>query len=222
MITFNIITLFPSLFEPFIHNPPLSKAISKRIIEVNLIQLRDFSIDRRGTIDGRPYGGGIGMILRVEPVYDALESIHGSLEKALRLADTSIIALSPSGKKFTQQKAMELSKKRNITLICGRYEGMDQRIKDHMVTDVISIGDYILSGGELPSLVIMESISRLLPGVLEKRKAVEIESFADGDCVLEYPQYTRPKSFKRMDVPSVLLSGDHEKIKKWREAEQDY
>jgi tRNA (guanine37-N1)-methyltransferase len=216
MTTFNIVTLFPELFEPFLRILPLSRAIDKKLIQVNLIQLRDFAIDERGTVDDKPYGGGVGMLLRIEPVWSALENIHGSIEKAHKQKNTSIIALAPSGEKFTQQKAQELTKKETITFICGRYEGMDERIKTHLATEVISIGNYVLSGGELPALSIMETVTRLIPGVLEKEEAVEIESFAKGEDLVEFPQYTRPEEYKGLKVPEILLSGNHEKIKEWR------
>lgn len=216
MITFNIVTLFPELFEPFLHVLPLSRAIDKGLIQVNLIQLRDFAIDERGTVDDKPYGGGVGMLLRIEPVWSALESIHGSIEKVHEQKNTSIIALAPSGEKFTQQKAQKLAKKEIITFICGRYEGMDERIKTYLATEVISIGDYVLSGGELPALTIIEAITRLIPGVLEKAEAVEIESFSKEEDLVEFPQYTRPEEYKGLKVPEILLSGNHEKINEWR------
>jgi len=225
VIEFSIITLFPKLFVPFFSSPPLSKAIREGLVKANVIYLRDFAINKRGTVDGKPYGGGVGMLLRIEPVYQALSGIHpdlypkdsNNLAKIGKIAkkDISIIALDPSGKVFTQKKAQELSCKRNITFICGRYEGMDERIKTNLATEVISVGKYVLSGGELPALTIMESITRLIPGVLEKEEATKIESFAQGRKK-EFPQYTKPRNFKGAKVPSVLLSGNHEKIKAWR------
>ena len=204
MLKFNLITLFPQLIEPHLKELPFKRAIEKEIIDVNLINLRDYALDKYGTVDDKPYGGGVGMLLRIEPIHQALRKIP---EKE------TIILLSPKGEKFTQKKARELSKKSNITFISGRYEGVDARVEDY-VTDIISIGDYILSGGELPALTIMESITRLLPGVLEKEDAAEIESF-EGET-LEYPQYTRPEEYEGKKVPEVLLSGHHAEIKKWR------
>ena len=219
MITFNIITLFPELFEPFLNTLPLKRGVGKGVLKVNLIELRDFAIDKRGTVDGKPYGGGVGMLLRIEPIWKAIEYIYGtSVEKAQKNKGNSVVALSPSGKKFTQKTAIRLARKSNITLICGRYEGMDARITDHLVTDVISMGDFVLSGGELPALAIMESVVRLLPGILEKEEATSLDSFMPKiGGKKEYPQYTRPEEYRGLEVPDVLLSGDHEKIGEWRE-----
>ena len=204
MLNFNVITLFPNLFTEHLNNLPFKRAIEKQKIQVNFINLRDFALDSYGTVDDKPYGGGTGMVLMVEPIYNALATIQSK---------GRVILLSPKGKKFTQQIANELSKEENITFISGRYEGIDARVEDY-ATDIISIGDYVLSGGELPALVIMESIVRLLPEVLEKESALEHESHNDG--VLEYPHYTRPEEFDGKKVPSVLLSGNHKEIEKWR------
>lgn len=209
MLNFNIITLFPSLIEPHLKELPFKKALEKEIISTKIINLRDYAIDKHGTVDDKPYGGGTGMLLRVEPIYKALEDI----KQTEKTQDKRIILLSPKGETFTQQKAKELSKAEEITFISGRYEGVDARIEDY-VTDIISIGEYVLSGGELPLLVIMESITRLLPGVLEKEDATNIESFENN--VLEYPQYTRPEEFMGKKVPQILLSGHHAEIEKWR------
>ncbi len=207
MITFDVITLFPNLFKEHLENLPFKRAIEKGLINVNLTNLRDFAIDKRGTVDDTPYGGGVGMILRIEPVYNALQSINNKQR---------VVLLSPKGEKFTQKKAHELSNCEEITFVCGRYEGIDARIEKY-VTDIISIGDYVVSGGELPTLVIMESITRLIPGVLEKEDAAGIESFSEKlDEKLEYPQYTRPEEFKGEKVPEILLSGNHKEIEKWR------
>lgn len=234
MLEFNIITLFPKLFDPFLANLPLSRATGEGLVKVNVINLRDFAINKRGTVDGKPYGGGVGMLLRIEPIYQALASIYPdlypnnneelidirklakSVKKEAVQKKISVIALDPSGKVFTQKKAQELSCKKSVTFICGRYEGLDERIKTNLATEVISVGKYVLSGGELPALTIMESVTRLIPGVLEKEDATKIESFAQGKAT-EFPQYTKPRDFKGAEVPSVLLSGDHEKIKAWRE-----
>lgn len=204
MLKFNLITLFPQLIEPHLKELPFKKALEKELIDVNLINLRNYALDKYGTVDDKPYGGGVGMLLRIEPIHQALKEISNK---------ETIILLSPKGKKFTQKTARELAKKSNITFISGRYEGIDARVEEY-VTDIISIGDYVLSGGELPSLVIMESITRLLPGVLEKGDAPEIESFENN--TLEYPQYTRPEEYEGKKVPEVLLSGHHAEIEKWR------
>lgn len=204
MIKFNIISLFPQLIEPHLKELPFKKAIEKNLIEVNTVNLRDYALDSYGTVDDRPYGGGVGMVLRVEPIHNALKDIKDK---------ETIILLSPKGEKFTQKKARELSKKQNITFISGRYEGVDARVEDY-VTDIISIGDYVLSGGELPLLVIMESVTRVLPGVLEKEDASQMESFEND--TLEFPQYTRPEDYEGKKVPEILLSGHHAQIEKWR------
>jgi tRNA (guanine37-N1)-methyltransferase len=214
MLKFNVITLFPQLIEPHLAELPFKKAIEKNLIQVNTHQLRDYSIDKHGTVDDRPYGGGIGMILRVEPIYDALRTVN--LEHKHKA-----IILTPKGKTYTQQKAQEYSQLEQLILVCGRYEGIDERVSEldkvipNLEIEEISIGNFVMSGGELPALTIMESITRLVPGVIEKEGAVQIESFTDaGD--IEFPQYTRPEDFKGLKVPPVLLSGNHKEIDQWR------
>ncbi len=215
MIKFNVITLFPNLFKEHLNNLPFKKATAKKLIEVNLVNLRDFALNTYGTVDDKPYGGGTGMVLMVEPIYKALRACAWEAKalESIGYSTAQIILLSPTGTKYNQKKAQELSKLSEITLICGRYEGVDARV-NNLVTEVISIGDYILSGGELAAMAIMESVIRLIPGVLEKQEASENESFSNG--YLEYPQYTRPEVFKEMEVPKVLLSGNHREIEKWR------
>jgi len=215
MIIFNIITLFPELFEPFLQRLPFSRAIEKHIIDINLVQLKDYATDRRRTVDGRPYGGGIGMILRIEPICEALENIYKQpIEKSLKQKGNYIAALTPSGKTFNQGKAIELSKKSIVTLICGRYEGIDARVKDNLVNENLSVGNFVLSGGEIPALTIMEAITRLLPGAIEKEEATKKESFMGKG--IEAPQYTRPEEYRGLKVPEVLLSGNHAKIEEWK------
>lgn len=215
MIRFNILTLFPELIQPHLEYLPFKRAVEKKCAEYTLWNLRNYAIDKRGTVDDKPYSGGTGMLLMIEPIYNALSDIQGEApEKTVSKGKTRVILLSPRGKKYTQKLAGELSKEQNITIICGRYEGVDARVEENYVTDVVSIGDYVLSGGEVPALAILESVTRLLPGVLEKEEAVSIESFTDG--VIEYPQYTRPEEFKGKKVPEVLLSGNHKDIEKWK------
>jgi len=232
MVKFNIITLFPSLFNEHFANLPFKKAIEKNLAEYNLIDLRNFSTNKYGSVDDTPYGGGVGMILMIEPIFRALSEIHGKEKMEERIKNgksvgknKKIIVLSPRGTKFNQKKAEELSKCEEISIICGRYEGIDARVEKHIATDVISIGDYILSGGEIPALAIMESVTRLLPGILEKEEAVKVESFssfskeifsAEKNKFIEYPQYTRPENFLGLEVPKVLLSGNHKEIEKWK------
>jgi len=211
MITFDIITLFPNLFTEHLNNLPFKKAIEKGLLIVNLHNLRDFAIDKRGTVDGKPYGGGTGMILMVEPISKALETI---VVTDARENQRKTILMSPRGRKYDQKTARNFAKLEQITIICGRYEGVDARVEQHLVDESISIGDYVLSGGELPALSIMESVTRLLPGVLEKEDAAVKESFTKNS--VEYPQYTRPENFREMKVPDVLLSGNHKEIENWR------
>lgn len=206
MLEINIITLFPNLFEEFKNVLPFNRAIKNNLIKLNLINLRDFAIDERGTVDDKPYGGGSGMVLRPEPLFEALSSIK---DKEV------IIALTPKGTTFTQKKAYDLSQKKSITIICGRYEGIDERIIQNYTTDEISIGDFVCAGGEAPAITILESIVRLLPGILDE-EAVTKESFSLENR-LEHPQYTRPEEFKGHKVPDVLLSGNHKEIEAWKE-----
>jgi tRNA (guanine37-N1)-methyltransferase len=216
MIRFNILTLFPELIQPHLNYLPFKKAVEKGLVEYTLWNLRDYAIDERGTVDDRSYGGGTGMILMPEPIYNALADINKQPpEDVVKKEKTRVILLSPRGKTFNQKYAEELSDEESITIICGRYEGVDGRIEENYASDVISTGDYVLSGGELPALTIMESVTRLLPGVLEKEDAAIKESFSSGK--LEYPQYTRPENFRGIGVPKVLLSGNHKEIEKWRE-----
>jgi len=200
----NIITLFPKLFEEFKNVLPFKRAIEKNLIELNIINLRNFAIDNRGTVDDKPYGGGTGMILRIEPIYKALESI-GEKEE--------VIVLNPKGDRFNQKMAKELRDKNSLTFICGRYEGIDQRVIDNFSTKEVSIGEYVCSGGEAPTIVMLEAILRLLPDVLEE-DVISNESFEDEKT--EYPQYTRPEEFQGIKVPEVLISGNHKEIENWK------
>ena len=204
MIKINIITLFPNLFEEFKNVLPFNRALKNNLIKLNIMNLRDYAIDSRGTVDDKPYGGGTGMVLRPEPLYNALQSIENKQE---------IIALTPKGQIFNQNLARELTSKNSITFICGRYEGIDQRIIDNYATKEISIGNFVCSGGEAPAITILESIVRLIPGVLEE-EAVTKESHTDTN--LEHPQYTRPEIFEWYKVPEILLSGNHAEIEKWK------
>lgn len=221
MLTFDVITLFPELFEAHLEHLPFSRAIENNLVNVNMHNLRDFAVDKRGTVDDKPYGGGVGMILMVEPVFDALSSIYGFSSDS---NNSKIVVLSPKGETFTQQIAQEYSQLGQLTLVCGRYEGIDARVADlnkvnpdFPEIETVSIGDYVLSGGETPALAIMESVTRLIPGVIEKPQATKTESFSEEGKV-EYPQFTRPENFNDLKVPEVLLSGNHEEIEKWRKS----
>lgn len=207
MLTFEVVTLFPELFKENLTHLPLKKGLEIGVIEINFHNPRDFAIDKRGTVDDSPYGGGPGMILRPEPIFEAVEAIK-------RKPNSKVVILSPAGQKYTQKKAREYSKLNQLILISGRYEGFDARIEEGLADEAISIGDYVLSGGEVPIMVILESVTRVMSGILEKEGASEIESF-EGNFV-EYPQYTRPEKYRGMKVPDVLLSGNHKEIERWR------
>lgn len=214
----SIITLFPEVFEPILNSSILKRAQKKNLVEFNLVNLRDFGEGKHQVVDGRPYGGGAGMVLRADTLAKALTSIT----KHDAAVHVNVILTAASGKPYKQAAANRLSKLDNLIIICGHYEGVDQRFVDKYVDEEISIGDYILTGGEIPAMVIVDSITRLIPGVLEKPEATMDESFStfhppsSTSQLLEYPQYTRPDIFERKKVPEVLLSGNHAEIKKWR------
>lgn len=202
---FNVLTLFPEMFEP-IKESILKRAQENNVIEINLINIRDFSKNKHKKVDDYPYGGGAGMLIRPDVVYDAYQSIENK--------DTAkVIYLSPQGKVLTQNKVKELSKEENLILLCGHYEGIDERVLEKIVDEEISIGDYVLTGGEIPAMVLIDSVSRYVEGVINT-ESVDEESFSNG--LLEYPQYTRPEIFLNKKVPDVLLSGHHSNIEKWR------
>lgn len=202
----NILTLFPLMFNGPLTESLLGKAISKNLISINIINFRDYSRDKHKRVDDTIYGGGVGMLLRPEPIIDALhDNVHFDLNH-------EIILLSPQGKSFTQYEAKKLAKKDELTFICGHYEGFDERVR-HYITAEYSIGDYVLTGGEIPSMVMIDSICRLIPGVI-KESSYKSDSFYNG--LLEYPQYTKPRTYDGLDVPEVLLSGHHEKIMNWQ------
>lgn len=204
----DVLTLFPEMFYGVLSSSILGKAVERGLLTVNLINIRDFSKDRHRRADDYPYGGGAGMVMMVQPLYDAILSIRAADPGA------KTIMTSPRGKKFNQAIAKELSTEKHLILICGHYEGVDQRVIDSMVEEEISIGDYVLTGGEIPSMAIIDAVTRLLPEVLGSPDSLEEESFGQG--LLEYPQYTRPAEFLGMKVPEVLLSGNHKEIENWR------
>src|SRR5262245_54254110 len=205
----DVLTLFPDMFRGFLSEGTLRIAQEKGLTDVRLHNFRDFAQDNRKTVDDKPFGGGPGMLIKPEPVFDCIESVLKE-PPAPRM-----ILLSPRGARFDQKLARELSLEKRLLLLCGRYEGFDERVKDGFAFTEVSVGDYVLSGGELAAMVIMDAVARLIPGVLGHDLSVESESF-EGDGLLDYPQYTRPASFRGMDVPEVLRSGDHEKIAAWR------
>ena len=205
---FDILTLFPGFFSPFLEEGVLGQSVKKGLVDIRLLNIRSFACGPHKVTDDRPYGGGSGMVMKAGPISRALKSIDRIDRRSL------LILLTPQGKPFKQSIAWELSRQAQIILVCGRYEGVDERIRSSHVDLELSIGDYILSGGELGALVVVDAVSRLTPGVLGGERSNLDDSFEDG--LLEYPHYTRPRVFEGMDVPPVLLSGDHEKIRLWR------
>ena len=202
---FDVLTLFPEMFKS-LDESIIGRAVEKGLIEINLINIRDFSKNKHKKVDDTPYGGGAGMVMMPDVVYDAYSSVKDDKAK--------VIYLSPQGKVLNQDKVKELSKENHLILLCGHYEGIDQRVLDEIVDEEISIGDYVLTGGELPAMVLIDSVSRYVQGVLSEDSTNE-ESFSSN--LLEYPQYTRPEEFRGKKVPEVLISGHHENIRKWRE-----
>jgi tRNA (guanine37-N1)-methyltransferase len=214
---FEVFTLLPEIFPPYLESSILNRARQKGLIDVRVHNIRDYTHDKHHTTDDTPYGGGGGMVMKPEPVFEAVETVLGlaSLQTQPETASNiPIILLTPQGRVFTQRIAEELSRYERIVLLCGRYEGIDERIREHLVTDEISIGDYVLTGGELPALMIIDAVSRLLPGVLGDPTGAEDDSHSMG--LLEYPHYTKPPEFRGWKVPDVLASGNHAKINKWR------
>lgn len=203
---FDILTLFPEMFEGPFTSSILKRARERGLIEINLINIRDFSPNKHRTVDDTPYGGGAGMVMGPEALWGAIE--HASRETI------RIVLMCPQGRPFNQQTALSLAGEKRIALICGHYEGIDERVRENLVTDEISIGDYVLTGGELPAMVVVDAVSRLIPGVLGESASAVDDSFRTG--LLEYPHYTRPREFRGQGVPEVLLSGHHEEIRKWR------
>jgi tRNA (guanine37-N1)-methyltransferase len=204
-VTFTILTLFPEAFEGFLRSSILARAIERGLVGVRLVDIRDFALDRHRVCDDAAYGGGPGMVMKPEPIAAAIESVGAPPRR--------VIYLTPAGRPYSQRIAAELAAEREVILLCGRYEGVDQRVIDAFVTDEVSVGDYVLSGGEVAAMVVVDSVSRLVSGVITSG-SLEEESFSRG--LLEYPQYTRPEVFRGMRVPEILLSGHHERIRRWR------
>lgn len=203
----DILTLFPQMFQSLLGGGIFKRAIYRELVVINTINIRDYTHDKHHTVDDYPYGGGAGMVLKPEPIFEAVEAVKEN--------DTlPVILLTPQGRLFSQQIAQELSKYSHLILICGHYEGVDERVREHLVTDEISIGDYVLSGGELAAMVVTEAVIRLVPGVLGSDVSLTDDSHATG--LLEYPQYTRPPVYREWAVPEVLLSGNHAQIAKWQ------
>lgn len=208
-MNFHVLTLFPEMIEQGVNTSITGRAIQNNLIIVNAINIRDFAGNKYGQVDDYPYGGGAGMVMQPGPVYRSYESVVEKIGYAPR-----VLYMTPQGKVFNQGMAEEFAKEKDIVFLCGHYEGIDERVLEMIVTDNVSIGDYVLTGGELPSMVMIDAISRLVPGVLNNEVSAEFESFNDN--LLEYPQYTRPAKFMEKDVPPILLSGDHGKVDRWR------
>ena len=205
---FDIFTIFPGMFSGPFDESIVRRAIERGLLEVRLHDIREHGLGRHRAVDDTPYGGGAGMVMAAPPLFASIETMLGDA-----LAETPVILMSPSGERFTQQIGRDLSELPRVALVCGRYEGVDQRIRDHLVTRELSIGDYILTGGELAAAVVVDVVARLIPGVIEA-ESLEEESFSNG--LLEYPHYTRPASFRGWEVPPILLSGHHAEIARWR------
>ena len=205
----DVLTLFPKMFDAFKEESIIGRAHVKGTIEINAVNFRDYSSNKHYKVDDYPYGGGQGMLLGCQPIFDAVEDVTSGCVTKPR-----VILLCPQGETFTQKKAEELSGEEHLVFLCGHYEGFDERIREHLVTDELSLGDFVLTGGETAAMVMIDSVVRLMPGVLGRATSHKDDSFSSG--LLEFPQYTRPESFRGMDVPEVLLSGNHAKIAEWR------
>lgn len=201
-MTFDIITIFPNIFKSYFSESIVKRAQEKHLIKINIHNLRDYTKDKHKTVDDKPYGGGPGMIFKLEPVYNAVKKIKNKKK-------SKVILFSAKGKKFDQKMAKRFSKLDELILICGRYEGVDERIAKHIADEEVSIGDYVLTGGEIPAMIVVDAVSRLIPGVLGKKESLE-------EIKGSYPVYTRPEDFNKWKVPKVLLSGNHKKIEEWR------
>ncbi len=206
----DILTLFPQMFEAPFSFGIFKRAIDNGLVSLNIHNIRDYTHDKHHIVDDSPYGGGAGMVLRPGPIFEAVEAIKAGIGDE----PLDVILLTPQGRLLNQQVAQELSQKKHLAFICGHYEGEDERVREHLATDEISIGDYVLTGGELPAMVVIDALLRLIPGVLGSDESALDDSHASG--LLEYPQYTRPEDFRGMTVPEVLLSGDHARIARWR------
>jgi len=208
-MNFHVLTLFPDMILQGLNTSITGRAIERGIISLDAVNIRDFSENKHNRVDDYPYGGGAGMVMQPGPVYRAYQSVAERIEKKAR-----VIYLTPQGKVFHQKMAEELAKEEELIFLCGHYEGIDERVLEEIVTDYVSIGDYVVTGGELPAMIMIDGISRLVPEVLHNEESTQSESFQEN--LLEYPQYTRPEVWMDKQVPSILLSGHHENIKRWR------
>lgn len=217
MLQFDIITIFPEIFDSYFKTSLIKRALDKRLIKIKIHDLRDFAKDKHRTVDDKPFGGGLGMVMKIEPIFKAVRALKSKAQSPK--SKTQVILFSPGVKKFNQKMAYKLSKLNQIILICGRYEGVDERAAKHIADEEISIGDYVLMGGEIPAMVVVEAVSRLVPGIVGKAQFLK-ERITEGKGFAEYPQYTRPEKFKNWEVPKILLSGNHKKIADWRSKHQ--
>lgn len=208
-MNFHVLTLFPEMIENGMNTSITGRAIAKGLLSLEAVNIRDFAFNKHQKVDDYPYGGGAGMLMQAEPVFLAYDSIASRIGKKPR-----VVYLTPQGKVFNQEMAREMAQEEELVFLCGHYEGIDERVLEEIVTDYVSIGDYVLTGGELPAMVMMDSISRMVPGVLNNQESGETESFSEN--LLEYPQYSRPESWHGKKVPDVLLSGHHANVEKWR------
>ena len=211
MMNFHIMTLFPEMIEECLNTSILGRSINGGVISIDAVNIRDYTLDKHKKVDDYPYGGGAGMLMQAQPIYDAYRSIINKINYNKKVRT---IYLTPQGTVFNQKMAIDLSKEENLIFLCGHYEGVDERVLEEIVTDYVSIGDYVLTGGELPSMVMIDAIARMVKGVLSNEESTEEESFSNN--LLEYPQYSRPEVWNQKKVPDVLLSGHHVNIEKWR------
>ena len=219
-MNFYIMTLFPDMVMDGLNTSIIGRAVDKGLLDIEAVNIRDYAFNKHNSVDDYPYGGGAGMLMQAEPVYQCYEAVKKKIETKALLSNPGtrksprVIYLSPQGKTFNQTMAEEFAQEEDLVFLCGHYEGIDERALENIVTDFVSIGDYVLTGGELPAMVVIDTVSRLVPGVLNNEESAETESFSDG--LLEYPQYTRPADYNGKAVPEVLLSGHHANIEKWR------
>lgn len=218
-MNFHVMTLFPDMVQSGLSDSIIGRAIANGILSVETVNIRDFANNKHNKVDDYTYGGGAGMLMQAEPVYLCWEYIEEKIRKTGTVSDseakkTRVIYLTPQGRVFDQKMAQDFSKEEDLILLCGHYEGIDERVLDEIVTDNVSVGDYVLTGGEIPAMIIIDAVSRLIPGVLHNDDSSELESFSDG--LLEYPQYSRPEEWHGIKVPEILLSGDHAKVDMWR------
>ena len=208
-MNFHVLTLFPEMIEQGLGTSITGRAMQKGLVSLNAVNIRDYAANKHRNVDDYTYGGGAGMLMQAQPVYDACMAVQSGLGKPAR-----VVYLTPQGSIFTQSKARELAQEEDLIILCGHYEGIDERVLEEIVTDEISIGDYVLTGGELPAMVVIDTVSRLIPGVLGNGVSADTDSFMNG--LLEYPQYSRPEVWMGKAVPAILLSGDHAKVDRWR------